>query len=145
MFPHFPQAGGPWSQDYPTPGGGPVPVTLCLLILALYTVGGALFFAHVHDWPYLHALCFCFGALTTIGFGDLPPASAPPRSATAQLQLVAAAVYVLVGMALIATCFNLLQEKVTARGGGGGTVLTRRLGGLVTAPTPHHRFHLDDT
>lgn len=112
--------------------------------MAIYICGGAVIFAHAHNWSYLHSLFFCFSSLTTIGFGDLTPTSYPQNTLNAQLQLLGAALYLLIGMALIATCFNLMQEQVTSRGGG-STVLTRKLGGLVTTPTPHHRFHLDDT
>ena len=135
---------GNWPQDCHEPENGPVPITLCLIMMAVYICGGAALFAHTHNWPYLNALFFCFGSLTTIGFGDLKPSSLPQNTVSAQLQLLGAAFYLLIGMALIATCFNLMQEQVTSRGGG-STVLTRKLGGLVTTPTPHQRFHLDDT
>lgn len=133
-----------WAQECHDPNNGPIPVTLCLVLMAMYICGGAMVFAHVHSWSYLHALYFCFSALTTIGFGDLNPTSYPQDTANAQLQLLGVSLYLLIGMALIATCFNLMQEQVTSRGGG-STVLTRKLGGLVTTPTAHHRFHLDDT
>ncbi|XP_068203075.1 potassium channel subfamily K member 9-like [Palaemon carinicauda] len=109
-----------------------------------YICGGAAVFAYAHQWTFLHAIYFCFSSLTTIGFGDLAPETTPNMSTGVQVALLGSAFYLLVGMALIATCFNLMQEQMTNRGYG----LGRRLGNLMATSTStgsNHRFHLDDT
>ncbi|XP_071532019.1 LOW QUALITY PROTEIN: TWiK family of potassium channels protein 7-like [Panulirus ornatus] len=130
-------------DEYGEGEAGAVPVTLCLVLMITYICGGAAVFAYAHQWSFLHAIYFCFSSLTTIGFGDLAPATSPNESTGVQVALLGAAFYLLVGMALIATCFNLMQEQMTSRGYG----LGRRLGSLVAAGNTggNHRFHLDDT
>ncbi|CAL4120375.1 unnamed protein product [Meganyctiphanes norvegica] len=118
-----------------------VPVTLCLLLMISYICGGAAVFAYAHHWSFMHAIFFCFSSLTTIGFGDLAPETTPNAKTGVQIALLGAALYLLVGMALIATCFNLMQEQMTNRGYG----LGRRLGSLMSNSNSNHRFHLDDT
>ncbi|XP_013794241.2 potassium channel subfamily K member 9-like isoform X1 [Limulus polyphemus] len=92
-----------------------VPVTLCLLILVGYILGGAALFSMWEGWGFLDGSYFCFVTLSTIGFGDLVPGDArglEDGSAHAQEKLVICSLYLLVGMALIAMCFNLMQEEV---------------------------------
>ena len=114
--------------------GGAVPVTLCLFLMVVYICGGAAVFAYSHNWGFLNSVYFCFCALTTIGFsGDLSPGMGARSEAALQISLLGASLYLLIGMALIATCFNLMQEQVTAR----SATLSRRFGG--------HRYHPDDT
>ena len=127
-----------WSSESE---GGAVPVTLCLVLMVAYICGGAAVFAYAHGWSFLHSVYFCFSSLTTIGFGDLTPATTPNRATGLQIALLGAALYLLIGMALIATCFNLMQEQVTSRNGN----ISRRLGSLIGPPPGHHRFHLEDT
>ena len=43
-----------------------------------------------------------------------------------QLALLGSALYLLLGMALIATCFNLLQEHMASRGGAPRGIASRR-------------------
>ncbi|TMW42469.1 hypothetical protein DOY81_012451, partial [Sarcophaga bullata] len=63
---------------------------------------------------YLDGSYFCFISLSSIGFGDLVPGD---RVITAdkdkvEVSFILCAVYLLLGMALIAMCFNLMQEQV---------------------------------
>ena len=96
-----------------------VPITSCLLVLLSYLVVGAMLFAHWEDWSYLDGAYFCFISLMTIGFGDFVPGKSyiynfdetiPESEANAKLVL--GAVYILLGMAIIAMCLNLMQEKI---------------------------------
>ncbi|XP_050690258.1 TWiK family of potassium channels protein 7-like [Eriocheir sinensis] len=125
--------------------GGAVPVTLCLLLMVTYICGGAAVFARAHHWSFLHAVYFCFSSLTTIGFGDLAPAVTPAGATGVQVALLGAALYLLVGMALIATCFNLMQEQMTSRGYGLGRRMASLMGPAPPGGGGTHRFHLDDT
>ena len=96
-----------------------VPITSCLMVLLTYLVLGAMVFAHWEHWTYLDGAYFCFISLMTIGFGDFVPGKSyiynfdekiPESEANAKLVL--GAVYILLGMGIIAMCVNLMQEKI---------------------------------
>jgi len=92
-----------------------VPISLCLMILATYISGGGFLFSiWEEDWGYLEGSYFCFISLSTIGFGDLVPGSAVAsgEGTTHHRRLIICSLYLLVGLALIAMCFNLMQEEV---------------------------------
>ncbi|XP_067014989.2 potassium channel subfamily K member 18-like [Anabrus simplex] len=101
-----------------------IPVSLCLLIVLLYICGGALLFNRLENWSFLEGSYFCFTSLGTIGFGDLIPglyhsyqiqyqtSQANSSSSAEQLSVFASSAYILLGMALIAMCFNLVQDEV---------------------------------
>ena len=62
---------------------------------------------------------FCFTSLMTIGFGDFVPGNNYiynthhiPGGHVAHAKLVLGAVYLLLGMAIIGMCLNLVQEKI---------------------------------
>ncbi|XP_076363165.1 TWiK family of potassium channels protein 7-like [Tachypleus tridentatus] len=90
-----------------------VPITLCLALITGYICGGAFLFSLWEGWNYLDGAYFCFVTLSTIGFGDLVPGDTVVSDTTgSQEKLVICSLYVLGGMALIAMCFNLVQEEV---------------------------------
>jgi hypothetical protein len=107
-----------------------IPISLCLLIILLYICGGALLFNRLENWTFLEGSYFCFTSLGTIGFGDLIPGlyhsyqvqyqTSAAHSSAEQLSVFASSAYILVGMALIAMCFNLVQDEVV--------IIVRRLG-----------------
>lgn len=98
-------------MDYEKPRVS-VPITLCLLILVSYISGGAVLFSLWEGWGFLDGSYFCFVTLSTIGFGDLVPGDSVVSDEGTQEKLVICSLYLLVGMALIAMCFNLMQEEV---------------------------------
>ncbi|XP_020711707.2 potassium channel subfamily K member 18 isoform X1 [Athalia rosae] len=115
----------------PCPKAVRIPITLCLLIIIAYICGGAVLFNRLEGWPLLESSYFCFTSLGTIGFGDLiPGGAAAPSETLRELSLCACSLYILLGMGLIAMCFNLVQEQVLhlvravgsfcGMGGGGG-------------------------
>jgi hypothetical protein len=96
-----------------------VPISLCLLVMVSYVVGGALLFSEWEGWGYLEGSYFCFITLSTIGFGDMVPGDSISDDTEELLSVapvnnkfVLCSMYILIGMALIAMCFNLMQEKV---------------------------------
>ena len=102
-----------------------VPIYVSLLLMTGYIMFGAFLFAQSEDWDTLVAAYFCFITLSTIGFGDYVPGTSldPYR----WQRMVACALYLVCGMALMAMCFNLMQEEATNK--------IRRLGrrlGLVS-------------
>lgn len=91
-----------------------VPISLCLMILIAYVSGGGLLFSIWEpDWGLLEGSYFCFISLSTIGFGDLVPGNAVVSGEGGnQQRMVICSLYLLAGLALIAMCFNLMQEEV---------------------------------
>lgn len=90
-----------------------VPVTICLVIMVGYILGGTVLFAKYEDkWSTLDGSYFCFISLSTIGFGDLVPGKAIYSDTKFELSSILCSMYLMLGMALIAMCFNLMQEEV---------------------------------
>lgn len=81
-----------------------VPISICILILICYITSGAALFHELQKWGVLESLYFCFTALSTIGFGDLQPKD--------DVGLYAASAYIVVGMAIVAMCFSLIQTEL---------------------------------
>ncbi|CAG9861990.1 unnamed protein product [Phyllotreta striolata] len=97
----------------------PVPVTVCLAIMVGYICSGALLFCKWEEhWTFMDASYFCFISLSTIGFGDLVPGDKiygrgrDFYAEVLELSFVFCSIYLMLGMALIAMCFNLMQEEV---------------------------------
>jgi potassium channel subfamily K member 18 len=81
-----------------------VPISICIMILICYITSGAVLFHELCSWGVLESLYFCFTALSTIGFGDLQPKD--------EIGMYAASVYIIVGMAIVAMCFSLIQTEL---------------------------------
>ncbi|XP_026496414.2 uncharacterized protein LOC113400931 [Vanessa tameamea] len=93
----------------------PVPIWLCVFLVASYIVAGTFLFKRWEGWAYLDAAYFCFITLTTIGFGDFVPAQGQSGEAADAVHSIAlCSLYLLFGIALLAMSFNLVQEEVRA-------------------------------
>ena len=93
-----------------------VPISLTLFILSSYILLGGVLFKTWENWSMLDGVYFCFITLSTIGLGDFVPGNSINDSDTqAELKLVGCSFYLLIGLSLIAMCFNLMQEEVTAK------------------------------
>lgn len=94
-----------------------VPTYLCLLVMAAYITGGAYFFSIWEPtWRFREAAYFCFVTLTTIGFGDfVPGVDKMGGTSTSNTNLVLCALYLLVGLALIGMCIDLMQVDVVKK------------------------------
>jgi len=99
-----------------------VPVTTCLLVLISYVILGAAFFSAWEGWTGLDGVYFCFTSLLTIGFGDFVPGnsyvynvSGAVSEREAAAKLVLACCYLLLGLAILCMCFNLIQEKISTQ------------------------------
>ncbi|XP_072757710.1 potassium channel subfamily K member 15 [Anoplolepis gracilipes] len=95
-----------------------VPLTLCLAIMVGYIWGGALLFSKWEDWNMLDGSYFCFVSLSTIGFGDIVPGDKIYHGQgldSLSISFIFCSMYLMLGMALIAMCFNLMQEEVMAK------------------------------
>ncbi|XP_031638321.1 TWiK family of potassium channels protein 18 [Contarinia nasturtii] len=98
-----------------------VPISVCLMIMICYILFGAIIFLHWEsNWRILTGCYFCFISLSSIGFGDILPGDKifhvkkgePDSLYAVDIQFIICAMYLLLGMALIAMCFNLMQEQV---------------------------------
>uniref|UniRef100_A0A146LTW2 Potassium channel subfamily K member 9 n=3 Tax=Lygus hesperus TaxID=30085 RepID=A0A146LTW2_LYGHE len=90
-----------------------VPSTACLWVLGAYIATGTIMFAEWEKWDYLDSTYFCVTSLCKIGFGDLVPGANISESKSGhQTKLVINFVYLLVGMGVIAMCYNLMREVV---------------------------------
>ncbi|GAB6033721.1 hypothetical protein CHUAL_013834 [Chamberlinius hualienensis] len=94
-----------------------VPIYLVLGIVSFYICLGALIFSYWEGWTFMNGAYFCFITLSTIGFGDLVPGSdlLHDKSDTGQAKLILCCFYLILGLAIIAMSFNLVQEEVTAK------------------------------
>lgn len=92
-----------------------VPLTICLAIMVGYIWGGAILFSEWEDWNMLDGSYFCFVSLSTIGFGDIVPGDKIYSGEGLELSFIFCSMYLMLGMALIAMCFNLMQEEVIAK------------------------------
>jgi hypothetical protein len=81
-----------------------VPISICIMILICYITCGAAVFHELQKWSVLESIYFCFTALSTIGFGDLQPRN--------DIGMYAASAYIILGMAIVAMCFSLIQTEL---------------------------------
>lgn len=81
-------------------------VVISLLTLLLYMVLGTMMMKTLQapHWSTIDAFYFCFATLSTIGYGQLFPSNT--------FSQCACAIYILIGMALVAMCFNLVQVEL---------------------------------
>jgi len=101
-----------------------VPISLSITVMICYICGGAILFGEWEKWGFLDGSYFCFITLTTIGFGDLVPGDSVKvdddnsddeddfLGGLVNLQFIFVSLYIIFGMAVIAMCFSLMQEKV---------------------------------
>ncbi|XP_055925608.1 TWiK family of potassium channels protein 7-like [Argiope bruennichi] len=95
-----------------------IPILLNLMFISLFILLGSVMFAFLEEWDMLSSGYFTFITLTTIGFGDYFPGKAfhgYKGSITKTLTLMGTCFYMMLGMALVSMCINLMQEQLTAK------------------------------
>ena len=93
-----------------------VPISLTLFVMGGYTFLGGILFKTLEGWTLLDGFYFCFITLTTIGLGDFVPGNSLRESDNqTEYVLGVLSLYLLLGLSLLAMCFNLMQEEVTAK------------------------------
>ena len=95
-----------YSYDQPSNGAlwMSIMILISVMILVCYITVGAALFHRIQTWNVLESLYFCFTSLGTIGFGELEP-----KGNVAQY---VASAYILIGMAVVAMCFNLIRTEI---------------------------------
>ncbi|CAF2373095.1 unnamed protein product [Rotaria sp. Silwood2] len=91
-----------------------VPLTVTMIIIAAYIWIGSALFHSFEGWSMTQAGYFCFITLATIGFGDFVPGQRKD-DANSSAKLLLGAIYALFGMAILAMCFDLMQEEIVAK------------------------------
>ncbi|KAL2728931.1 TWiK family of potassium channels protein 18 [Vespula squamosa] len=90
-----------------------VPSTACLWVIFGYVLVGSIMFAQWEGWDLLDSTYFCVTSLCKIGMGDFIPGWTLGESTeSSHTKLVINFVYLLLGMGLIAMCYNLMKEDV---------------------------------
>lgn len=87
------------------------PICLCICMMVVYILLGAVCLLKLEGWPMLDGIYFCFMSLSTIGFGDLVPGLRKESVTTTWF----CSFYIMSGMALTAMCFNVLHEEIIHR------------------------------
>jgi len=86
-----------------------VPLTVTMCLIAGYIFMGSVLFGVWENWDWLASSYYCFVTISTIGFGDLVPGSEGFRSTAQNLKMIATAVYIVFGLAIMSMAFNLIQ------------------------------------
>ncbi|XP_023299176.2 TWiK family of potassium channels protein 18 [Lucilia cuprina] len=120
-----------------------VPSTACLWVIIFYILTGTIMFANWEKWSFLNSFYFCMTSLCKIGFGDFVPGASlvtPSHIAEARKKVKEDAtidpnlvsdlqqsitdqhsklainfIYMLIGMGLVAMCYNLMREEVRVK------------------------------
>ncbi|XP_032527599.2 potassium channel subfamily K member 15 [Danaus plexippus] len=101
-----------------------VPISVCVSFMVGYIMFGSMIFGLWEKWDKLDGAYFCFISLSSIGFGDFVPGE---RVYTPRIEasFIVCSLYLTLGMALVAMCFNLMQEQVIHYYGGVKRALKR--------------------
>lgn len=93
-----------------------VPSKACLWVIGGYVLTGTVMFAIWEKWNYLDSIYFCVTSLCKIGFGDfVPGANIQDSKGGSQTKLVINFLYMLVGLGLVAMCYNLMKEEIRVK------------------------------
>ncbi|XP_054713290.1 TWiK family of potassium channels protein 7-like [Uloborus diversus] len=105
-------------EDYMPTDKAQIPIILNLLLISIFILLGAGIFAYLENWDLLSSGYFTFITLTTIGFGDYYPGNAfegYKGSISKTLTLMGTCFYMMLGMALVSMCINLMQQQITEK------------------------------
>lgn len=76
------------------------------VLIALQVLGGAVFYHLTEGWRWVDAFYFCVATLTTVGYGDLTPAT--------DLGKVFTMVYIVTGIGLFVSFVTLVARHLLA-------------------------------
>jgi len=86
-----------------------VPLTVTMGLVAGFIFMGSVLFGVWEGWDWLSSAYYCFITISTIGFGDLVPGGEGFQTTADNLKMIAAAAYIVFGMAIMSMAFNLIQ------------------------------------
>ncbi|CAF2371770.1 unnamed protein product [Rotaria sp. Silwood2] len=87
-----------------------VPILVIILIIIGYICLGAFMCHQFESWTITESVYFCYITLSTIGFGDYVPGIT--SGSTDSLRFLATSLYIIVGLAVLAMCFDLIKENI---------------------------------
>lgn len=90
-----------------------VPSTACLWVMGGYILTGSLMFSNWEKWTFLDSTYFVVTSLCKLGIGDFVPGKYSEEGD--ETKLVINFVYILVGMGLVAMCYNLMREEIRVK------------------------------
>ncbi|XP_034949484.1 TWiK family of potassium channels protein 7-like [Chelonus insularis] len=93
------------------------PVGICFGVMSCYIIAGAFTLYRLEGWDMMDASYFCFMSLTTIGFGDMAPGLYYQNNMSSwrNITLWFCSCYIIIGMALTAMCFNIIEDEIVHR------------------------------
>ena len=89
---------------------GNVPVWMCGMIVMVYLLLGAAWVSQYHHVHFIDSFHYCFSLLSTIGVTRLYN----NYSSEDILSTIITSLYILIGVALVAMCANLVKQDFTA-------------------------------
>lgn len=93
-----------------------VPSSASLWVIGGYVITGAIMFSAWEQWSYLDSTYFCVTSLCKIGLGDFVPGANISESQSGNhYKLVVNFVYMLIGLGLVAMCYNLMREEIRVK------------------------------
>lgn len=97
-----------------------VPIFIVLILLTGYVYGGAVVFSLWEKWTLFHGAFFCFMTLSTIGYGDVYfdvtfSEYVDNDTKDEKYKKIFCCIYLVIGLAVLAMCFNLLQEVLALK------------------------------
>lgn len=104
-----------------------VPSSACVWVLFLYILLGSALFAYLERWSFKNAIYFCVTSLCKIGIGDFVPGTSTNATipffrftstdtqSENHTKLIINFVYILLGMALMAMCYQLAREDIRVK------------------------------
>lgn len=92
-----------------------VPIGLTSFVFIIYMFIGAFIFVRWEGWSVIQSTYFVFITLSTIGFGDMVPKIDDEQWHSSSAKPIFCCFYLLIGLAMVAMCFNLMQEEVRSK------------------------------
>lgn len=103
---------------------GRFPIWLCFLLPLTYILLGSIMFSITQNWNFVDSLFFCFALIATIGMSEWPrqdnidnfSRDTPSYEEEVNVSFVLICfLYLLLGLALLATCFHLMTFERTKK------------------------------
>nr|XP_053643041.1 TWiK family of potassium channels protein 7-like [Cherax quadricarinatus] len=93
-----------------------VPITVNLVLMTAYIMLGGVLNSKWEGWDLLSSCYFTFISLSTIGYGDLVPGQqANETSSTNNTKMIICVLYIIIGIALVSMCINLMQDELVGK------------------------------
>lgn len=92
-----------------------IPLVIVIAIIALYIYIGSLVLNYLEGWNFLQSVYFSFISMSSIGFGDYVPGIKNFKNNngnTDGVRILSGITYLIIGIAIMAMCYDLIQEDL---------------------------------